>query len=110
DDALRLKITLKNGDIIYDYLDPDTFIEIRREIQQFIRGSQRDRVVGLGSYKPVAGVMYPFSISTGPKSHPDAQTVTVQKMEANVTIDPADFMLPASLRTEEKKSGIVGVH
>ena len=47
DDALRLKITLKNGDIIYDYLDPDTFIEIRKEIQQFIRGSVRDRVVGL---------------------------------------------------------------
>jgi hypothetical protein len=110
DDALRLKVTLKNGDIIYDYLDPDTFIEIRREIQQFIRGSVRDRVVGLGSYKPVAGVMYPFSISQGPKSHPDDQTVTVQKMEVNVTIDPADFMLPASLKTEEKKSGLVGVH
>ncbi|MHB8214977.1 MAG: LolA family protein [Candidatus Sulfotelmatobacter sp.] len=110
DDALRLKITLKNGDIIYDYLDPDTFIEIRREIQQFIRGSQRDRVVGLGSYKPVAGVMYPFSISSGPKNHPDAQTVTVQKMEVNVPIDPADFVLPASLRTEEKKSGMVGIH
>ena len=31
DDALRLKVTLKNGDIIYDYLDPDTFIEIRKE-------------------------------------------------------------------------------
>jgi len=110
DDALRLKVTLKNGDIIYDYLDPDTFIEIRKEIQQFIRGSQRDRVVGLGSYKPVAGVMYPFSISSGPKNHPDAQTVTVQKMEVNVKIDPADFALPASLKTEEKNSGIVGVH
>jgi len=110
DDALRLKITLKNGDIIYDYLDPDTFIEIRKEIQQFIRGSVRDHVQGLGSYKPVAGVMYPFSISQGPKNHPDAQTVTIQKMEANVPIDPADFMLPASLRTEEKKSGIVGIH
>ena len=55
DDALRLKVTLKNGDIIYDYLDPDTFIEIRKEIQQFIRGSVRERVVGLGSYKPVSG-------------------------------------------------------
>src|SRR5580658_5755521 len=110
DDALRLKVTLKNGDIIYDYLDPDTFIEIRREIQQFIRGSVRDRVMGLGSYKPVAGVMYPFSISQGPKNHPDDQTVTVQKMDVNVTIDPADFMLPASLKTEEKKSGLVGVH
>jgi hypothetical protein len=98
DDALRLKVTLKNGDIIYDYLDPDTFIEIRKEIQQFIRGSVRDRVVGLGCYKPVGGVMFPFSISSGPKNHPDAQTSTVQKMEVNVTIDPADFALPASLK------------
>jgi hypothetical protein len=110
DDALRLKVTLKNGDIIYCYLDPDTFIEIRREIQQFIRGSVRDRVMGFGSYKPVAGVMYPFSISQGPKNHPDEQTTTVQKMEPNVTIDPADFNLPPSLRTEEKKSGMVGIH
>src|SRR5437879_2799800 len=110
DDALRLKVTLKNGDIIYDYLDPDTFIEVRREIQQFIRGSVRDRVVGLGSYKPVAGVMFPFSISQGPKNHPDDQTTTVRKIEVNVTIDPADFALPASLKTEEKKSGLVGIH
>ena len=110
DDALRLKITLKNGDIIYDYLDPDTFIEIRKEIQQFIRGSVRDRVVGMGSYKPVAGGMYPFSISSGPKNNPDAQTTTVQKMEVNVPIDPADFNLPVSLKTEEKKSGMVGIH
>src|SRR6202451_3573873 len=110
DDALRLKVTLKNGDILYCYLDPDTFIEIRREIQQFIRGSVRERVVGLGSYKPVNGVMYPFSMSQGPKNNPNAQTVTVRKMEANVTIDPADFNLPASLKTEEKKSGIVGIH
>jgi len=98
DDALRLKVTLKNDDIIYDYLDPDTFIEIRKEIQQFIRGSVRDHVVGLGSYKPVAGVMFPFSISSGSKNNPDAQTSTVQKLEVNVTIDPADFALPASLK------------
>jgi hypothetical protein len=98
DDALRLKVTLKNGDIIYDYLDPDTYMEIRKEIQQFIRGSVRDRVMGLGSYKPVAGVMFPFSISSGPKNNPDAQTVTVQKMEVNVTINNADFALPASLK------------
>jgi hypothetical protein len=55
-------------------------------------------------------VMYPFSMSQGPKNNPDSQTVTVQKMEVNVTIDPADFMLPAALRTEEKKSGIVSIH
>jgi len=110
DDALRLKVMLKNGDIIYDYLDPDTFIEIRREIQQFIRGSVRERVESLGSYKPVAGVMFPIAIATGSRNVPDAQTTAVQKIEVNVNIDPADFALPESLRTEEKKSGLVGIH
>jgi len=110
DDALRLKVTLKNGDIIYDYLDPDTFIEIRREIQQFIRGSVRERVESLGSYKPVGGVMFAFAIATGSRNNPDAQTIALQKIEVNVNIDPADFALPESLRMEEKKSGLVGIH
>jgi len=39
DDAYKLKVTLKNGDIIYYYLDPDTFLEIRKEQQLFLRGS-----------------------------------------------------------------------
>jgi hypothetical protein len=98
DDALRLKVTLKNGDIIYYYLDPDTFLEIRKEIQEFIRGSVRDHIINLGSYKPVAGVMYPFSISQGSKNNPDSQTTTVEKMEANVSISNSDFALPASLK------------
>jgi hypothetical protein len=110
DDALRLKVTMKNGDIVYYYLDPDTYLEIRKEIQQFIRGSVRERVIDLGSYKPVNGVLYPFSISEGPKGNPGAQVTTIQKIEVNVALQDSDFALPASLRTEEKKSGLVGVH
>jgi hypothetical protein len=102
DDALRLKVTLKNNDIIYYYLDPDTYLEIRKEIQQFIRGSVREHIVDLGSYKPVAGVMYPFSVSTGPKNNPGAQTVTVQKIEVNESVDSTDFALPASLKQAPK--------
>jgi len=98
DDALRLKVTLKNGDIVYDYLDPDTYLEIRKEVQQFIRGSERDRVVDLGSYKPVDGVMYPFSISEGPRSNPGAQVTTIDKIEVKVTFQHSDFALPASLK------------
>lgn len=102
DDALRLKVTLKNKDIIYYYLDPDTYLEIRKEIQEFIRGSLRERIVDLGSYKPVAGVMFPFSLSMGQKDNPGAQTVSVQKVEVNVPIDSADFALPASLKQATK--------
>jgi hypothetical protein len=110
DDALRLKVTQKNGDIIYYYLDPDTFLEIRKEVQEFIRGSVRESVVEFGSYKPVAGVMYPFAISQGSKANPAAQTTTIRKVEVNVNINPADFAVPRALRPEEKGSGLVGVH
>lgn len=110
DDALRLKVTLKDGDIIYYYLDPDTFLEIRKEVTEFIRGSVRESVIEMGSYKPVAGVMFPYSISQGSKANPAAQTTTVEKIEVNVNINPADFAVPASLRADEKKSGLVGVH
>jgi hypothetical protein len=110
DDSLRLKVTLKDGDIIYYYLDPDTYLEIRKEVQEFVRGSVRETVIDLGSYKPVAGVMFPFSIAQGTKANPGAQTTTVQKIEVNVPINPADFAVPASLKTAEKSSGMVGIH
>src|SRR5580700_133650 len=109
DDALRLKVTQKDGDIIYYYLDPDTYLEIRKEVQESIRGSVRETVIDLGSYKPVAGVMFPFSISQGAKSNPGAQTTTVEKLEVNVPMDPGEFAVPPSLRTEEKGSGMVGI-
>lgn len=98
DDALRLKVTLKNSDIIYYFLDPDTFLEIRKEVQQFIRGSVREMVFEMGSFKPVAGVMYPYSLSQGTKTNPSEQTTTVEKIEVNIPIDKADFAVPASLK------------
>jgi hypothetical protein len=105
DDALRLKVTLKDGDIVYYYLDPDTFLEIRKEVQEFVRGSVRESVTEMGSYKPVAGVMYPYSISQGSKANPAAQTTTIEKIEVNVPIDKADFAVPASLK-QGAKAGV----
>ncbi len=110
DDALRLKVTLKDGDIIYYYLDPDTFLEIRKEVQEFVRGSVRESVIDLGSYKPVAGVMYPFTDFAGIEGESGGADDDVEKIEVNVPINPADFAVPASLKPEEKKSGMVGIH
>ena len=61
DDVYRLKVTLKNGDLYYYYLDPETFLEVRMEKVQFIRGSVKESVIECGSYKLVAGVYLPFT-------------------------------------------------
>ncbi len=96
DDVYRLKVTLKNGDIIYYDLDPDTYLEIRTEKQMFIRGAVHERVTELGSYKLVNGVYFPFSLDSGPKNNPNARArITVESIEANVAIPDSEFHMPA---------------
>ncbi len=102
DDVYKLKVTLKNGDIYYYYLDPDTYLEILVEKQLFIRGSVRESVTEYGSYKPVNGVMYAFSQATGSKNDPDGRAkINVKKIEVNVPIDDSKFKMPT---TPEKKA------
>lgn len=95
DDAFRLKVTLANGDILYYYLDPDTYLEVRVETVQFIRGSIHESFRNLGCYKKVAGVYFPFSVETGGPPNPESTNkITIDDMEANVTVDPREFKVP----------------
>jgi len=97
DDAYRLKVTLKNGDIVYYYLDPETFLEIRTETQQFIHGSVRESFSEMGSYKLVNGVYFPFAMESGsPRNPGETAKITIDKIEANVPIDPAEFKMPVA--------------
>jgi hypothetical protein len=95
DDALLLKVTLKNGDIIKYFLDPDTYLEIRTEKQMFVRGSVHESFNNFGSYKKVNGVYYPFSVESGSTRHPaDAQKITYTRIEANIAIPDSEFKMP----------------
>ena len=100
DDAYKLKLTLKNGDVMYYYLDPDTYLEIKRVTQEFIRGSVRETDEMLGSYKLVAGVYYPFSveISTKGGGGPDQARITFDTIEVNVPIEDSYFKMPVAAK------------
>jgi outer membrane lipoprotein-sorting protein len=96
DDALLLKVTLKNGDLINYFLDPDTYLEIRTEKQMFVRGSVHESYNNLGSYKKVNGVYFPFSIETGAPRNPVSAKITITSLEANVAFPDAEFRMPAA--------------
>jgi len=96
DDAFRLKVTLKNGDIYYYYLDPETSLEIRVERQIFVHGSVRESYTELGCYKLVAGVYFPFSMVSGsPRNPGGGAKITIDKIEANVPMDAGEFKMPS---------------
>jgi outer membrane lipoprotein-sorting protein len=98
-DCYKIKLTLKNGDVRYYYLDTDSFLEIKLETQTSIRGSIQESETYYGDYEEVNGVYYPFAYETGSKGSTDRMKLTVEKIEQNVPLDDSLFSVP-----EMKKS------
>ncbi len=93
--AHKLKVTRKNGDISYVYLDPDYFLEIRIIDQRIEQGAMVEVETDLGDYEKVNGVYFPFSQETGGKGSTDKQKTIIEKAEANVPVDDSIFEFPA---------------
>jgi outer membrane lipoprotein-sorting protein len=94
-DVYKLKLTLKNGDIRYIYLDADQFLEVRTEGTTKIRGTDVEGESTIGDYKEVGGLMIPHAVESGQKGSPQKMKMTIQKVELNVPIDDARFKMVA---------------
>jgi hypothetical protein len=95
-EAHKLKVRLPNGDVEYVYLDPDHFLEIRMVSQRSVRGTQVENVTDYGDYEQVAGVYFPFSMTTESKADGNRTQTTIEHAEANVAIDDSLFAFPAA--------------
>ncbi len=93
--ALKLRVSLKDGDVLYSYLDPDYFLEVRRVWVRHVRGSEQITEDDLGSYAQVSGVWIPFSVESGRKGGPKTARITIETIEANVDVDDGMFKFPA---------------
>ena len=94
--AHKIRLTLKDGDTRYVYLDPDYFLEIRGVVEHRSRGALQISEVDYGSYGQVEGVWIPFSIQAGQKGGPRGARFVVERAEANVAADDALFHFPAA--------------
>jgi outer membrane lipoprotein-sorting protein len=101
-DAHKLKVTLKDGDVMYIYLDPDYFLQIREIVQYKIRGVEVVEENDWGNYEQVDGVMLPFSVESGPKGQPKTSKITIEKAEINVPLDEKIFRFPTSPAAVDK--------
>jgi hypothetical protein len=94
--AHKLKVTRKNGDVSFVYLDPDHFLDIRVLTQRTRHGAYEEVETDLGDYEKAGGVFVPTSIEFGRKGAPDKQRIIIDKVEANVPVDDTIFHFPAS--------------
>ena len=95
-DAFKLKVTRKGGDVEYYFLDAESWLPVRVEGKQTVRGTEIEGEGTIGDYKEVAGFLWPHSIQNGAKGRPEKQTITIEKIEINPTIDDSRFRMPAA--------------
>lgn len=103
-DCYKIKLTLKNGDVRYYYLDTDSFLELKLETQTMIRGAIQENETYYGDYEEVNGIYFPFAFESGQKRDPDRVKFSVEKVELNVPLDDALFSMPA-VKPEAKTPG-----
>lgn len=94
-DCYKIKLTLKNGDIRYYYIDTDSFMELKLETQTTIRGTIQEGETYFGDYEKVNGIYYPFAFESGQKGDTNRVKYTIEKVEQNVPIDDSVFTVPA---------------
>ncbi|HEY6945545.1 MAG TPA: outer membrane lipoprotein-sorting protein [Candidatus Acidoferrum sp.] len=102
-DCYKIKLSMKNGDVRYYYLDTDSYLELKVEIQTTIRGALQESELYYGDYEQVNGVYYPFAVEQAQKGSFSRQQFSVEKVEQNVDLDDSLFTMPAT-KTEAKKS------
>jgi len=102
-DAFKLKVTRKGGDVEYYFLDAGSWLPVRVEGKQTVRGTEIEGEGTIGDYKEVAGFLWPHSIRNGAKGRPEKQTITIEKIEVNPAIDDARFKMPAAKPAEPPK-------
>jgi outer membrane lipoprotein-sorting protein len=93
-EAHKLKLTAKDGDVQYIYLDPDYFLVIRVLYQRSVRGAEVEVETDLGNYEKVDGVYFPFSIDAGPKGGARTRKITIERMDANLPLKDEIFRFP----------------
>ena len=94
--AYKIKVTRKNGDINFVYLDPDHFLEIRILTQRVQQGALVETETDLGDYEKVNGVFVPTSVDAGGKGDSDKQKIIIDKAEGNQPVDDAVFRFPTT--------------
>jgi len=95
-DALKLKVTLADGDVLYYYMDTDYYVPIKINIKRVIRGEEQEFETTLGDYKEIEGWYLPYSVEFNMKGSQDKSVVAYDTIKVNLSLDDSRFEKPAA--------------
>lgn len=94
-DAYNLKVTLPTGTVRNIYLDAETFFPIKNTTKVTRGGTEATVESFLSDYRAADGIMVPFTVQVQIDGGAASQKITFDKVEFNVPVDDAIFLMPA---------------
>jgi len=94
----KLKVTLKGGDVRYDYVDAKSYRLVRTDSTRQVRGHPLAIVTTFGDFKKTEGALFPGHVEVAAEGRPNHLVLTVEKVEINPTLADTRFAVPASAK------------
>jgi len=94
-EAYKLKLTLKSGDVRYEYLDVKSLYQVRTDSTRTIHGRAVVVQTTFGDYKKTGGILFPRRIEVGAVGRPQRLKVVVDKVEINPPLSDTLFEMSA---------------
>lgn len=106
-EVYKLKVTKKDGDIVYSFLDAEYFLEVQQVGTQNMQGVEVEATTVMADYKEVGDLIMPhaFEMSFG---GPSMQTLTIDSIELDPEIDDARFAMPKAKANDADAEGDAG--
>jgi hypothetical protein len=93
--AYKLKVDKKNGKSETVYIDAASFMEVKTVATRKVMGNDMELETFISDFKPVNGVLMAHSMDSKSGGN-SVFAITIDKIEANGTVDDAIFKMPAA--------------
>jgi outer membrane lipoprotein-sorting protein len=93
--AYKLKLTNKNGDVQHIWIDAESFLDVKVEgAPHRMDGRMRTVWIYQRDFRSVQGVMVPFALETAVDGYKETHKMVIEKVEVNPKLDDALFVKP----------------
>jgi outer membrane lipoprotein-sorting protein len=93
-DALRVKLTTKNGDVRYYLFDANTYLLLKWEGKRHADGKEFPVESYFHDYRDVEGLKFSFEIDSGSSATDLTQKLVIDNIELNPQINDSEFVKP----------------
>ena len=94
-EADKLKVTLKGGEVRYDYVDVRTSQIVRSDVPRTVRGHAVVLETSFADFRDEGGLRLPHRIEVRTQNRPQVVRIVVEKVELNPEIPDDRFRMPA---------------